>query len=240
MTSAAVVFNDPTYLLLVVGALFVHTCYQLSVSVLTHFSSHSLSRQVSDKRLLVLGLSYSIGAIAVTTLTITGIATLASLVSGTGNSRFFAAAVVGIAPMIGLVTMFWYYRRGQGTKLWLPRPIVNYLLERSKKTKSAIEATMLGAATVVGELPFLVGPLLFIAFMVSKTPVNTWLGWSGLYSFLAYTPLLFVTMYVTSGHSIARVQKWREENKSFLQWTSGLALILLTIYLTVLQLGVTS
>lgn len=240
MTPAAVVFNDPTYLLLVVGALFVHACYQLSVSVLTHFSSHSLSRQVSDKRLLVLGLSYSLGAIVMTALTITGIATLASQVNGTDDSRLFAATVVGIAPMIGLVTMLRYYRRGQGTRLWLPRSITTYLLKRSKKTKSAIEAMMLGAATVIGELPFLVGPILFIAFMVSKTPVHTWLGWSGLYSFLAYTPLLFVTMYITSGHSIARVQKWREENKAFLQWTSGLALILLTIYLTVLQLGVTS
>ena len=97
---------------------------------------------------------------------------------------------------------------------------------------------MLGAATVVGELPFLFGPLLFIAFLISNEPEVSWIIWSSLYSLLAYLPLLLVTMYLTSGHSIARVQRWREENKSFLQWTSGVTLVLITIYLTVLQMGV--
>ena len=148
------------------------------------------------------------------------------------------ALAVGLAPLIGLATILWYYRRGKGTRLWLPRRVAEYLLKRSKKTKSAIEASMLGAATVVGELPFLFGPLLFIAFLISNEPEVSWIIWSSLYSLLAYLPLLLVTMYLTSGHSIARVQRWREENKSFLQWTSGVTLVLITIYLTVLQMGV--
>ena len=69
-------------------------------------------------------------------------------------------------------------------------------------------------------------------------PPLSWLAWATLYSVLAALPLLETTMYLTSGHSIARVQKWRESHKSFLQWTSGIALVLLTIFLTVVQLGV--
>lgn len=232
------VLSDPAYLLIAVGALFVHVCYQLSVSVLTHFTAHSLSRKTSDKRLLALGLSYSLGVIVATTLSITGLASLAQLLQG--GPRIFTAIVVGLTPCIGLATILWYYRRGDGTRLWLPRSVVAYLLERSKKTRSLFEATLLGAATVIGELPFLVGPILFITYLVAQTPPSHWLGWSAFYSSIAALPLLITTMYITSGHSVARAQKWRETNKSFLQWTSGVTLVLLTIYLTVLQLGVTS
>lgn len=231
------VLNDPAYLLLVVGALFVHVSYQLGVSVLTHFSSHSISRKTSEERLLVLGLGYSVGVIITTALILTSLASLAQLLNA--NSRSLAAIAVGVAPFIGLATILWYYREGNGTRLWLPRPVANYLLERSKKTHSMFEATLLGAATVVGELPFLIGPLLFITYILAATPSSGWFGWALLYSAIAALPLLVITMYFTSGHSVARVQRWREVNKSFLQWTSGIALILLTLYLTALQLGAT-
>ncbi len=229
------VLNDPAYLLLVVGALFVHVSYQLSVSVLTHFSSHSLSRKTSEQRLLALGLSYSLGVIVTTALILTSFASLAQLLQA--SSHVVAAVVVGLAPFIGLATILWYYRDGKGTRLWLPRPVAAHLLERSKKTRSLFEAVLLGAATVVGELPFLIGPLLFITYLLAATPSSGWFGWALLYSAIAALPLLVTTMYFTSGHSVARAQRWREANKSFLQWTSGTALILLTIYLTVLQLG---
>lgn len=232
------VLSDPAYVLIAVGALFVHVCYQLSVSVLTHFSTHRLSRRTSDTRLLALGFSYSFGVIVTTALVVTALASLAQFASS--DSHLFVAIVVGLAPFIGLATVLWYYRKGEGTRLWLPRPVARYLLERSKKTRSLFEATILGAATVCGELPFLVGPILFITYLISQAPPTHWLSWSLAYSTVAAMPLLITTMYFTSGHSVARVQKWREINKSFLQWTSGITLILLTIYLTVLQLGVVS
>lgn len=230
------VLSDPAYLLIALGALFVHVCYQLSVSVLTHFSSHSLSRKTSEHRLLGLGFSYSLGVIITTVLIITSLASLAQITHG--GYRLLGVVVVGLAPFIGLATVLWYYRQGEGTRLWLPRAVATYLLERSKKTRSLLEAALLGAGTVIGELPFLVGPLLFITYIISSLPPLSWFGWSLLYSVLAALPLLVATMYLTSGHSVARVQKWREANKSFLQWTSGIALVLLTIFLTVVQLGV--
>lgn len=236
--SVVSVMSDPAYLLLLLGALFVHVCYQLSVSVLTHFSSHSLSRKISDSRLLALGMWYSLGVIVTTALIITGLVSLEQFVHS--SSGLFVAVIVGLTPFIGLATVLWYYRQGAGTRLWLPRPVASYLLERSKKTHSLLEATLLGAATVIGELPFLVGPILFITYLVSQLPSSQWFLWSLAYSTAAALPLLITTMYLTSGHSMARVQKWRETNKSFLQWTSGIALILLTLYLTVLQLGISS
>lgn len=70
---------DPAYLVLVVGALFVHACYQLGVSVLTHMSAHTLSRKASVRRLAWLGTSYSLGAITMTTLLLLALVTIPGL-----------------------------------------------------------------------------------------------------------------------------------------------------------------
>ena len=204
-------------------------------------SSHSLSRRVSTRRLLGLGLSYSLGALITTSLILLAIVSYTTI--GANNSdhaglRSLMLVVTTLLPLVGLVTVFFYFRRGQGTQLWLPRPVAKYLLERSKKTSSAYEAALLGAGTVVGELPFLLAPLLLVATIIANQPVASWLLLVKTYSLLAVLPLIIATLYVTSGHSPARIQRWRESNKRFLQWTSGLALIALTFYLTILQLGV--
>lgn len=228
-----------SYLLLVVGALFVHACYQLSVSVLTYMSAHSLSKKVSAKRLLGLGLSYSLGVIVLTALVLLGLVALVMSDAATAHPSITVLTLV-VAPIVSLLTVKVYYRSGKGTQLWLPRPIADYLLERSRKTKRGVEAFALGAVTVIGELPFIVAPLLLVALSIAGRSTGVWFGWSFVYAAAAALPLVFITMYLTSGHSVAHIQRWREQNKRFLQWTSTIALLLLTVYLTLLQIGVLS
>lgn len=237
--NASVATNDSAYLLLLIGALFVHACYQLSVSVMTHMSAHSLSRKVSVRRLMSLGIFYTLGAITATSLILLALISLTAF-EGAASHPVLTSITVIVAPLVGLCTVLLYYRRGEGTQLWLPRPFAEYLLERSRKTKRGLEAAALGAITVVGELPMIIAPLLLVALSITSQSTETWLAWSLFYAAAVALPLIFITLYLTSGHSIARVQKWREDNKRFLQWTSGIALILLTIYLTVLHLGVIS
>lgn len=217
----------------------MHASYQLSVSVLTYMSSHKLSQKATVRQLLKLGFSYATGAIVGTTLLLVTLASLLFYLKNAGDSTQTSIAfVVALTPLIGLLTMTVYYRRGAGTKLWLPRPVANYLLDRAKETRLSIEAGMLGAATVLGELPFLAGPLLIAGSVVVNQPPASWPVWALIYSLVASLPLIVMTLYLTSGHSIARVQKWREDNKTFLQWTSGVTLLVLTLYLTTIQLGV--
>lgn len=237
--NASVATNDSAYLLLLIGALFVHACYQLSVSVMTHMSAHSLSRKVSVRRLMSLGIFYTLGVITATSLMLLALISLTAF-DGAVSHPIVTSITVVVAPLVGLCTVLLYYRRGKGTQIWLPRPFADYLLERSRKTKRSLEAAALGAITVVGELPMIIAPLLLVALSITSQSTETWLVWSLFYAAAAALPLIFITLYLTSGHSIARVQKWRENNKRFLQWTSGVALVLLTIYLTVLHLGVIS
>ena len=236
--------NDPIlYLLLIVGALFVNACYQLSVSVLTYLSSHSLSRRTSAKRLLWLGSSYTFGAVVATSLVLLFVVSLTTIGGQNLHSealQIFSLVVIVIVPIIGLATMVFYYRRGDGTKLWLPRPVAKYLTKRAQRTKSGFESALLGAGTVVGELPFIVAPLALVSLVLADQPTSSWAGWSLAYGMLAGLPMIAVVFYLTSGHSIARLQRWREQSKTFLQWTSGIALVLLTIYAVLGQLGVLS
>ncbi len=232
---------DAAYLLLVLGALFVHACYQLSVSVLTYMSSHRLSKRASVRQLLSTGTGYAIGVIGTTSLLLVALASMLSYLrtpSPGETPQLVGIIVSGVVPVVGLLTMTAYYRRGAGTQLWLPRQITAYLLGRAKKTESFVEASMLGAATVIGESPFLAGPLLIAGATLMQGPPASWTWFAILYSMFAALPLVIVTLYLTSGHSVARVQRWREDNKQFLQWTSSIALILLTIYFAVLQFGV--
>lgn len=219
------------FLLILAGAVFVHACFQLSVSVLTRLSSHTIGAGKSHHRLLVLALSYVLGVVVATTSVTLGVAGALAWLS-TFNEGWPAVAVISFLPVAGLLVILFYYRPSRGTTLWLPRPFVDYLMERAKKTRSGVEASMLGAATVVGELPFILAPVGLIGLMISfLTPSTHWLAFSGAYSLLVSLPLVFLMLYISSGHKISAVQDWRERNKTFLQWTSGIALIILSAYI---------
>jgi len=218
-------------LLILVGAVFVHACFQVSVSVLTRLSSHTIGAGKSQQRLLALNLSYILGVIVATTSVVLALAAKLAWLS-TIEASWPTFSVIVLLPIFGLLVILFYYRRGRGTTLWLPRPFVDYLMARAKKTRSSVEASMLGAATVVGELPFIIAPVGIVALYIALlTPPSSWLVFSLSYAVLASLPLVFLTLYISSGHKISAVQSWRERNKTFLQWTSGVALILLDIFI---------
>lgn len=214
-------------LLIIVGAVFVHACFQLSVSVLTRLSSHTIGANKSQQQLLKLSLGYVLGVVLATASVTLGILTkftwLASI-----DSSLPMLVVVGLLPIIGFLVITFYYQRDKGTQLWLPRPFIDYLMARAKKTRSGIEAGMLGAATVVGELPFIIAPIGIISLLLTfYAPDTSWLMFSLAYALTVSLPLVFLALYISSGHKISSVQRWRERNKSFLQWTSGVALVVL-------------
>lgn len=89
----------------------------------------------------------------------------------------------------------------------------------------------MGATMVIAELPFVLAPLILVSllFRTSQGVMDLWtiLG----YSIGACLPLLIMTGLISSGHKISSIQRWRETNKTFLQWTSGLVLVLLGVYI---------
>ena len=226
-------------LLLLLGAIFVHASFQLGVSVLTLLSSHTIGRRAPNNRVLSLSFWYILGVALMITLLLLG---------AVSAERFLMAHNAGLAtwlplsllPSIALILVLFYYRRGKGTRLWLPRPAADYITTRAKKTKSSVEAFSLGMTTGVTELPFALAPLALVAFAFHGFAADKWLALAVGYALAVCAPLVFVAFYISSGHKISSVQRWREDAKTFLSWTSAVALLLLTIYLLILQIGATS
>ena len=231
-------FADLSPLLLIVaGAVFVHICFQLSVSTLTLLSSHTIGRRLPNHRLLSLSFWYILGVAVMIALLQAGFIVLERYVVEQSSVSALLVSL-SLIPVIALLVVLFYYRRGRGTQLWLPRPAAEFITGRAKKTRSSVEAFSLGTLTALAELPFAIAPLAITAYVFQAVNPEHWLGLSTMYAVAVVTPLIFVAFYLSSGHKISSVQRWRESAKDYLKWTSAVTLLLLTIYIAVLQVGV--
>lgn len=235
LNSLSTLATSPFFLIMC-GAVFVHACFQLSVSVLTLLSSHTIGRRLPNNRLLTLSFWYILGVVVTITLLQLGIIAILRLVMA-HDGTFATAIPLGIAPLVAIVTVLFYYRRGRGTRLWLPRPAADYITTRAKRTRSSVEAFALGVTTAITELPFALAPLAIVAFIFQGMSADSWLQLAIGYALAVCVPLIFVAFYISSGHKVSSVQRWREDAKEFLRWTSASMLVLLTIYSMVLHLG---
>lgn len=223
-----------TSLSIVAFAALIHASFQLSVSVLTLLSGHAIGSKKSRAQVMRLTTSYMTGA-GIMTLLVLSFASLIFLhVFGTQVPLLVWALVCGLVLGIGVAVWLFYYRRGKdGTELWIPRSFARYLNERSKKTRYGTEAFSLGLTTVIAELIFII-PAVAIAALVLLGLEPVWqLAGIAIYTIISLFGLLITWSLIGSGKSLARIQKWRSENKRFLQFSAGSALIILGFFVYV-------
>lgn len=220
-------------ILVIAFASLLHASFQLGVGLLTLLSGHSLGTNRSFHRLMRLNIAYLFGASVVTVLLFAALAYLALLsIRQYIDIAWFTLAVLNMA--IGLSVMIFYYKRERGTGLWIPKAMAEYLSERVKKTKRSGEAFTLGAGSVLAEIPFLIGPL-GVAVLYTLTLPSADLQALGLitYSLIAISPLVTIVCLVGAGHKISTIQRWRENNKLFLQYCAGSGLVILGAFVFV-------
>lgn len=211
-------------------AALVHASFQLSVSMLTVMSGHALSRKTSHGRLLRLSGAFIFGACLMILLLLSFTALLLQNFF-TELPHYLWAAGAGLSVGIGIAVWAFYYRhRRAGTVLWLPRPMAEYLEKRARKTKQSAEAFTLGLGSVIAELLFASAPLVIASLVLVTLPAPLQLGGLALYAVIASLPLGVIYLLIGGGHSLAKIQRWREANKRFLQFTAGSALIILGAY----------
>lgn len=215
-------------------AALIHASFQLSVSTLTLMSGHALGSKQSHLRLVNLLGSFLAGTVVMTLLLV---CTLGLLLGYTLTTRgvpvVLWAATCGLLFGTGIAVWLFYYKRGRGTMLWLPRRSAEFLTERSRKTKNTGEAFALGLASVFAELLFISAPLLAaVLVMLPLTPDRQLLAIL-LYTGLSSLSLFMVAILVSGGRKLSDIQRWREANKRFMQFAAGSALLILGIYLYV-------
>jgi hypothetical protein len=153
---------------------------------------------------------------------------------GTDIPLLVWALVCGLVLGIGIAVWLFYYRRGtEGTELWIPRSFAKFLNTRSKKTHQGAEAFSLGLTSVIAELVFIIPTVAIAALVLIDLPAVWQLAGIGIYTLISLLGLIIVWALVGNGKSLAPIQKWRANNKRFLQFSSGSALVVLGFFVYV-------
>ncbi len=223
--------NTPTLLAIIGLAGLIHASFQLSVSMLTILSGHAIGAKRSHARTMSLMSAFALGAMAMTLLLLSCCAYLALNFFGVYIQSLVWAVVCGLMLGIGVAVWVFYYRGKQGTTLWIPRGLAHFLLDRTKATKNTAEAFSLGLASVFAELLFILAPLAAAALCLLQLSHLYQIVGVIIYTLVASLPLLIVVLMVGGGHSLSRIQRWRETNKRFMQFAAGSALFVLGFFL---------
>lgn len=229
--------NHLIILSVIVLAAIIHATFQLSVSTLTLMSGHALGRRASKKQVTGLVGGFLLGVLLMTTLLLLAISyiTQAFLLQNGAVPAAIWATNSGLLVGLGVAAWLFYYRREKNsTSLWLPQALSRYLNQRSKKTRSGAEAFGLGLTSVLAEGIFIIGPILTASLVLgSQVPIVASPGLILLYTLISILPLTIIAIAVLRGARLSRIQKWREQNKNFLQFIAGAGLIVLGFYLYV-------
>ena len=221
----------PSSLAIVALAAFIHASFQLSVSVLTLLSGHAIGAKRSQAKVLRLSWGFIAGVGIMTLLVLSFISLLLLHSFGQAGIPLVVWAIAcGLVFGIGVAVWLFYFRKEKGTKLWIPRPLAEHLTGRSKATKHSVEAFSLGLTSVISELIFIAPSMIISALVLLELPSAWQLVGIVVYVIISLSGLLTVSSLIGSGHSISKIQKWREDNKRFLQFAAGSALLALGFF----------
>lgn len=224
----------PSSLAIIALAALIHASFQLSVSVLTLLSGHALGKKRSQAKIFRLTWGFILGVGVMTLLLLSFVSLIFLHVFGDSEVPLVVWAVAcGLVLGIGIAVWLFYFRKAKGTQLWIPRSFADHLTQRSKATKHSVEAFSLGLASVISEFIFIIPSMIITALVLLQLPSTWQLAGIALYVIISLLGLLLVWSLIGSGHSISKIQKWREENKRFMQFAAGSALVALGFFVYV-------
>jgi hypothetical protein len=226
-------FDLISSLAIVLLAALTHASFQLSVSMLTLLSGHALGSKSAHLRLMRLTGGFILGAAVMTVLLLSTISLVLNTALPVDTPMIIWAACSGAVVGVGVSVWLFYFRKGPGTSLWIPRNFANYMAGRSKSTKLATEAFGLGLSSIFAELLFTFAPMAIASLVLIRLSPNWQLIGIGLYALVSLLPLLIVWLLIGGGHKLSHIQHWRESNKYFLQFVAGSGLLILGAYVYV-------
>lgn len=228
-------FDSTTSFAIILLAGLIHASFQLSISVLTLLSGHALGRKSAHSRLMRLTNTFMLGAGIMTVMLLSTLSLVLSILLPDSTPASLWALICGAVVGVGISVWLFYYRSEKGTGLWIPRSFAEYLHDRTKATRVSAESFGLGMVSVVAELLFIFAPLLVSALLLVRLePDQQLLGVVG-YSLVSLAPLFIVGMLIGSGKKLSHIQRWRESNKRFLQFSAGSGLLILGAFVYVEQ-----
>jgi len=129
--------------------------------------------------------------------------------------------LVVLAGMIEIKDYFWY---GEGISLMIPHEYVDKI-KKKMKNLSIGTIVFLGIFVASVELPCTGGPYLAITLLLSQNFDMTAFVLLLIYNVIFVLPLAVILLLVMLGTKIQNVQNWKQMNKAYMRFATGLLLI---------------
>lgn len=141
------------------------------------------------------------------------------------------SALIGIIFSIAIIMWTIYYRRGKTTELWLPKAVAKFISSRAKVTESNTEAFSLGLLACFAEFPLSLALVIVAANSILELGQPERNIMLVCYVLIVILPLIITRLCIRRGKTVVDVQRWREQNKTFLRVFSGILFIVLSVFL---------
>lgn len=140
-------------------------------------------------------------------------------------------AIAGILISLGIISFFFYFRRGSGTKLFIPRKYARGLDLNARSVKTRSDAFLLGALAGTCELFFTLPLYLITCIEIMKIGLE---GFSSglltiIYILTPIIPLFFIRWRYQSGYNLANIERSRVKDKLFTRFIIAFSYIFIAI-----------
>ncbi|MFT7615895.1 MAG: cytochrome c biogenesis protein CcdA [Candidatus Woesearchaeota archaeon] len=129
--------------------------------------------------------------------------------------------VVVLAGLYEIKDFFWY---GKGFSLAIPHKYIAKIQDRMQKL-SIGTVLFLGVFVAAVELPCTGGPYLAITLILSQNFNFAAFIMLVLYNIIFVMPLVIILFMVMAGAKIQSIQGWKQANKGYMRYATGLLLI---------------
>lgn len=231
-----------TSLGIVILAMLIMASLQFQSGVFTLFYHHALGKYSKNKAsdltlFFILGAETAAACLFLSSFYVSN---LFFLYHFRPEASFFAWVMVGILLALSIMSLFCYYRPGNGTKLFIPRRCVRNVNRHIQSAKSRSDAFTLGALSSICELPFTL-PLYIITsaeIMEMTVEFHSSHLLTILYIIIPTIPLFIIRWRFQIGQNLADIQKSRVKDKNFTRIIlsfSYLAIAILFIYFRIIS-----
>ena len=218
---------------IVILAMLIMGSFQLTPGVFALFYHYALGKY-SKAKASYLSLFFILGTEIITTCLFLSIFYLTCIFFFDNlhpETSILFWTLAGILAALGFISFFFYFRRGKGTKLFIPRKFAKALDACAKSAKTRSDAFMLGALSGTCELVFTLPLYLVTCVEIMKMGAE---GFSSNLLTIIYilTPvfsLFFLRWKFQAGHNLADIQRSREKDKTFTRILLAICYILIAV-----------
>lgn len=152
-----------------------------------------------------------------------------------GSSRpetgIFAWIAVGMLIVLAVASFFFYYRRGAGSRLFIPRKAAHSLNRHAKEVRTRSDAFVLGALSGTYELPFTLPLYLITAVEIMEMNAEYFSSnlLTILYILTPTVPLLVIRWTFRAHRNLADIMRTRVRDKNFIRFILAFCYITIVI-----------